>query len=158
MQAFHPAFHDKAIKMRAFHYIYVGATVMRSPRKSTDEQYKLIMEWCNNWVKQLRKLACYEIPAATGRDKLTAPVKQKVVKVDIVPDLVPVRQDSVLPTFRTYAPEYESEAVKVPIQIWIHDAVFRITNDGDPRFIRTFLGSAPDIRGSGAENNSGLPY
>ena len=83
--------------MRAFHYIYGGATIMRSPRKSADEQYALIMEcrssglsdqqWCMqhdinpgtfyNWVKRLRKKACYEIPAATGRDKLTAPIKQK---------------------------------------------------------------------------------
>ena len=58
---------------------------MRSPRKTADEQYELIMEcrssglsdqqWCMqhdinqgtfyNWVKRLRKKACYEIPAAT---------------------------------------------------------------------------------------------
>ncbi len=72
---------------------------MRSPRRTADEQYELIMEcrssglsdqqWCMqhdinpgtfyNWVKRLRKKACYEIPAATGREKLTAPVMQEVV-------------------------------------------------------------------------------
>ena len=94
---------------------------MKSPRRTADEQYELIMEcrssglsdqqWCMqhdinpgtfyNWVKRLRKKACYEIPAATGREKLTAPVKQEVVKVDIVPDPEPVRQDPSLPTVRT---------------------------------------------------------
>ena len=58
---------------------------MRNPRKSIDEQYALVIEcrssglsdqqWCMqhdinpgtfyNWVKRLRKKACYEIPAAT---------------------------------------------------------------------------------------------
>ena len=128
---------------------------MRSPRKTADEQYELIMEcrssglsdqqWCMqhdinpgtfyNWVKRLRKKACYEIPAATGRDKLTAPIKQEVVKVDIVPDPEPVRQDPVLPTVRTPALDYEPDTVAAPIEIRIHDAVLRITNDVDPRLL-----------------------
>lgn len=145
--------------MRAFHYIYGDATIMRSPRKSADEQYALIMEcrssglsdqqWCMqhdinpgtfyNWVKRLRKKACYEIPAATGRDKLTTPIKQEVVKVDIVPDPEPVRQDPVLPTVRTPALDYEPDTVAAPIEIRIHDAILRITNDVDPRLLSQIL-------------------
>ena len=76
---------------------------MRSPRKTADEQYALIMEcrssglsdqqWCMqhdinpgtfyNWVKRLRKKTCYDIPAATSKAGLTAAAKQDVVKVDI---------------------------------------------------------------------------
>ena len=60
---------------------------MRAPRVPVEEQYRLIMEcrksglsdhqWClnndinpgtfYNWVKRLRKKACYDIPSATGR-------------------------------------------------------------------------------------------
>lgn len=134
---------------------------MQTERRTADEQYRLIMEcrssglsdfqWCNehgikpgtfyNWVKRLRKKACYEIPAATGRDKLTTPVKQEVVKVDIVPDPKPIRQDSVLPTVRTPSLDYEpeAEAATAPIEIRIHDAVLRITNDVDPRLLSQIL-------------------
>ena len=79
---------------------------MRSPRRSANEQYELIMEcrssglsdqqWClqhdinpgtfYNWVKRLKAKKCYDIPPATGRDGLTASVKQDVVKVEILPD------------------------------------------------------------------------
>lgn len=68
---------------------------MRNPRKSIEEQYALVIEcrssglsdqqWCMqhdikpgtfyNWVKRLRQKACYDIPAAIGRDALTASVK-----------------------------------------------------------------------------------
>ena len=132
---------------------------MRSPRKTADEQYELIMEcrssglsdqqWCMqhdinpgtfyNWVKRLRKKACYEIPVATGRDKLTTPVKQEVVKVDIVPDPKPIRQNPVLPTVRTHALDYEPDTVVAPIEIRIHDAILRITNDVDPRLLPQIL-------------------
>ena len=64
---------------------------MRSPRRSANEQYELIMEcrssglsdqqWClqhdinpgtfYNWVKRLKDKKCYDIPPATGRDGLT---------------------------------------------------------------------------------------
>lgn len=78
---------------------------MRNPRKSIEEQYALVIEcrssglsdqqWCMqhdikpgtfyNWVKRLRQKACYDIPAATGRDALTASVRQEVVKEFMVP-------------------------------------------------------------------------
>ena len=58
---------------------------MKTQRRTADEQYQLIMEcrssglsdyqWCTehninpgtfyNWVKRLRKKACYDIPSAT---------------------------------------------------------------------------------------------
>jgi transposase-like protein len=67
-------------------------TVMQAKRKSADEQYELIMEcrnsglsdyqWCQehdinpgtfyNWVKRLRRKACYDIPPATGRGSYKA--------------------------------------------------------------------------------------
>ena len=132
---------------------------MRNPRKSIEEQYTLVIEcrssglsdqqWCMqhdinpgtfyNWVKRLRKKACYEIPVATGRDKLTTPVKQEVVKVDIVPDPKPIRQNPVLPTVRTHALDYEPDTVVAPIEIRIHDAILRITNDVDPRLLPQIL-------------------
>ena len=62
---------------------------MKTQRRTADEQYQLIMEcrssglsdyqWCTehninpgtfyNWVKRLRKKACYDIPSATGRGR-----------------------------------------------------------------------------------------
>ena len=79
---------------------------MRSPRRSADEQYNLVMEcrssglsdqqWClqhdinpgtfYNWVKRLRAKKHYDIPAATRQAGLTAAVKQDVVKVEILQD------------------------------------------------------------------------
>jgi transposase-like protein len=148
--------------MQAFHYINGGAVVMRSPRKSADEQYALIMEcrssglsdqqWCMqhdinpgtfyNWVKRLRKKACYDIPAATGHDSLTAPVKQEVVKIDIVPDPDPatVQQN---PTRTAEVPDAPMGLglgnTAAPIEICFNEAVLRITNDVDPRLLSQIL-------------------
>ena len=129
---------------------------MRSPRKSADEQYALIMEcrssglsdqqWCMqhdinpgtfyNWVKRLRKKACYDIPAATGRIGLTAAVKQDVVKVDIIPEQSPVFQDVTFPMNGNSKSVYSQSA---PIEIQMNDAVLRITNDIDPRLLTQIL-------------------
>lgn len=85
---------------------------MAAERKSTKEQYELICEcrasgltdyqWCRehninpgtfyNWVKRLRKKACYDIPAPIGRlDHSPAPT-QDIVKLEIIeePDVNPV--------------------------------------------------------------------
>ena len=144
--------------MQALYYIYGGAVIMRSPRKSIDEQYALVIEcrssglsdqqWCMqhdinpgtfyNWVKRLRQKACYEIPAATGRAGLTAPVKQEVVKVDIVPDPEPISKTSDQPVITNTSHNTEPEDT-VPIEIRIHDAVIRITNDVDPRLFTQIL-------------------
>ena len=130
---------------------------MNTPRRSADEQYALIMEcrssglsdqqWCMqhdikpgtfyNWVKRLRRKACYDIPAATRRENLTAAVKQDVVKVDIIPDPQTVPQAAVaLPQETGGVAEYLQPA---PIEIRMHDTVFRITNDVDPRLLAQIL-------------------
>ena len=131
---------------------------MRSPRKSADEQYALIMEcrssglsdqqWCMqhdinpgtfyNWVKRLRRKACYDIPAATNRAGLTTPVKQEVVKVDIIPDTEPAPSSAVLPTAVATPVGIDSPAV-APIEIRINEAVLRITNDVDPMLLSQIL-------------------
>ena len=131
---------------------------MRSPRKSADEQYALIMEcrssglsdqqWCMqhdinpgtfyNWVKRLRRKACYDIPAATNRSGLTTPVKQEVVKVDIIPDPDPSPSPAALPTAVTAPIGFDGPAA-APIEIRINEAVLRITNDVDPRLLSQIL-------------------
>lgn len=129
---------------------------MRSPSRSADEQYALIMEcrssglsdqqWCiqhdikpgtfYNWVKRLRKKACYDIPAATGRDRLTAAVKQDVVKVDIIPEAEPVTHTTALPLG---AGRTIDDLQSAPIEIRVNETVFRITNDVDPRLFAQIL-------------------
>ena len=132
---------------------------MRSPRKSADEQYALIMEcrssglsdqqWCMqhdinpgtfyNWVKRLRRKNCYDIPAATGRAGLTATVKQDVVKVEILSDDKP----SSNPGFFS-APDPVCElppSQTPPIEIQMHESIVRITNDIDPRLFAQILRS-----------------
>lgn len=128
---------------------------MRSPKRSVDEQYAIIMEcrssglfdqqWCMqhdinpgtfyNWVKRLREKACYDIPAATGRAGLTTAVKQDVVKVDIVPDKDPIPQASALPG----EGKPESFLQPPPIEIRINEAVLRITNEADPKLLAQIL-------------------
>ena len=76
---------------------------MNTQRRTADEQYQLIMEcrnsglsdyqWCTehdinpgtfyNWVKRLRKKACYDIPPANGRETYRATPKQEVVKLEV---------------------------------------------------------------------------
>ena len=75
-------------------------------RVNADEQYKLILEcrssgltdyqWCKNhginpgtfynWVKRLRKKACYDIPAPAGRDDFRPQEIQEVVPLMIIDD------------------------------------------------------------------------
>lgn len=89
---------------------------MNTQRRTADEQYQLIMEcrnsglsdyqWCTehdinpgtfyNWVKRLRKKACYDIPPANGRETYRATPKQEVVKLEVIPD-VPTVMDSKSP-------------------------------------------------------------
>ena len=73
---------------------------------SADEQYRLILEcrssglsdyqWCTehginpgtfyNWVKRLRKKACYDIPEPSGRNSYKPQAVQEVVPLLIVDD------------------------------------------------------------------------
>ena len=79
---------------------------MNTQRRTAQEQYQLIMEcrssglsdyqWCMehdinpgtfyNWVKRLRKKACYDIPPATGRNDYKPVPKQDVVKLEVIPE------------------------------------------------------------------------
>ena len=141
--------------MQAFHYIYGGTYYMRSPRRSADEQYALVMEcrssglsdqqWClqhdikpgtfYSWIKRLRAKACYDIPATTGPAGFTEPVKQDVVKVDIIPDKDPI---PVVPAL-TREDGYTPTSQPAPIEIRLHDAILRISNDVDPRLLAQIL-------------------
>ena len=134
---------------------------MRNPRKSADEQYALIIEcrssgltdqqWCMqhdikpgtfyNWVKRLRRKACYDIPEATGRAGLTAAVKQDVVKIEVLPDEKPsVVPDNVPDKFPAADTFLEMSSCQTPpIEIRMHEAVLRITNDVDPRLLAQIL-------------------
>ena len=131
---------------------------MRNPRKSIDEQYALVIEcrssglsdqqWCMqhdikpgtfyNWVKRLRQKACYDIPAANGRDALTASVRQEAVKVDIVPDQAPDKQQVLQPSQMDDAMKCDSTG-NVPIEIRTNEVIYRITNDVDPRLLSQIL-------------------
>ena len=133
---------------------------MRSPRRSAEEQYNLIMEcrssglsdqqWClqhdinpgtfYNWVKRLRARKCYDIPAATGRAGLTAAIKQDVVKVEILQDPSGHNHDAAISTNVTDT-ECTIHQMAAPIEIHLNEAVLRITNDIDPRLLSQILRS-----------------
>ena len=130
---------------------------MRNPRKTADEQYALIIEcrssgltdqqWCMqhdikpgtfyNWVKRLRRKACYDIPEATSRAGLTAAVKQDVVKIEVLPDEKPSAVPDKFPAADTFLEM--SSCQTPPIEIRMHEAVLRITNDVDPRLLAQIL-------------------
>lgn len=79
---------------------------MRAQRKSREEQYRLILEcrqsglsdyaWCQehgikagtfyNWVKRLRKVGGFDIPAPANRDTYGPGSKQDIVRVELVDD------------------------------------------------------------------------
>ena len=132
---------------------------MKSPRRSAEEQYNLIMEcrssglsdqqWClqhdikpgtfYNWVKRLRSKKCYDIPAATGRADLTAAVKQDVVRVEVLPDPPEHDHKTTIPSKVMDASRMLPEPAAVPIEIHLNEAVLRITNDVDPRLLAQIL-------------------
>ena len=94
---------------------------MKTQRRTADEQYQLIMEcrssglsdyqWCTehninpgtfyNWVKRLRKKACYDIPSATGRGGYKPALKPDVVKLEVISDHqnpgIPTVESTMLP-------------------------------------------------------------
>ena len=68
-------------------------------------------QWCTehninpgtfyNWVKRLRKKACYDIPPATGRGDYKPALKPDVVKLEVIPDHqnpgIPTVESTMLP-------------------------------------------------------------
>lgn len=76
--------------------ITMEVSCMKTQRRTADEQYQLIMEcrssglsdyqWCTehninpgtfyNWVKRLRKKACYDIPSAQDAAIISQPLNR----------------------------------------------------------------------------------
>lgn len=133
----------------------------RSQRISADKQYQLVLEcrssglsdhqWClehdinpgtfYNWVKRLRKKACYEIPKAAGRNDYHQDNPQEVVPVEIVPE--PMASISQSGTHAHAASLHicseDDSFMSAPIQIRIGSAQIGITNDVDPRLLLQIL-------------------
>lgn len=105
MPAFYYSIGARYYKCERF-TITMEVSCMKTQRRTADEQYQLIMEcrssglsdyqWCTehninpgtfyNWVKRLRKKACYDIPSATGRGDYKPALKPDVVKLEVIPD------------------------------------------------------------------------
>jgi transposase-like protein len=123
--------------------------LMHAKRMSADEQYKLIMEcrssgmtdyqWCiehdikpgtfYNWVKRLRKKACYDVPPAARRGRYAASAKQEVVKIELIDDCNPIEPTPVC-SRETYL--VNNTASDSAIEISIGSAVIKISNAVDP--------------------------
>ena len=129
---------------------------MRAARHTSDEQYQLIMEcrnsglsdyqWCTdhginpgtfyNWVKRLRKKACYDIPPAAVYGRCALPKKQEVVKLEILPDQ-PVQMKEQKEQF------YQPDQDRIPvIEISCGAAIIRITNDITPQLLSQVIRTA----------------
>lgn len=128
---------------------------MATVRRSADEQYKLIMEcrssglsdyqWCTehginpgtfyNWVKRLRKKACYSIPAPTGRTDYLPAAKQDVVKMEIIPDTI--LEPEVFDHKTSVNPI--SQTVPAPMTIRLGNASILLQNDVDPKLLEQML-------------------
>lgn len=126
---------------------------MKAQRRTADEQYQLIMEcrssglsdyqWCTehninpgtfyNWVKRLRKKACYDIPAATGRGDYKPALKQDVVKLEVIPDHQGVLIPSAGSTMRPV------EEPSPAIEIMFGNISIKISNDVDPKLLSQIL-------------------
>ena len=126
---------------------------MKAQRRTADEQYQLIMEcrssglsdyqWCTehdinpgtfyNWVKRLRKKACYDIPSATGRGDYKSNLKQDVVKLEVIPD----HQRSPIPSAgSTILPVKETSPA---IEIMFGNVFIKISNDVSPGLLSQIL-------------------
>ena len=121
--------------------------------KDPFEQYQLIMEcrssglsdyqWCTehninpgtfyNWVKRLRKKACYDIPSATGRGDYKPSLKQDVVKLEVIPD----HQNSVIPTVENTILPLEEPCPA--IEVMLGTVSIKISNDVDPKLLSQIL-------------------
>lgn len=123
---------------------------MSTPRRTANEQYQLIMEcrnsglsdyqWCTehdinpgtfyNWVKRLRKKACFDIPPANGRDTYKAAPKQEIVKLEVLPDIPAVMDSAPIETVQSFSSAIEIRSGTVSV---------RISNDVDPRLLSQII-------------------
>ncbi len=109
---------------------------MHAARKTTEEQYQLVLEcrrsgltdcdWCRKnginpntfytWINRLRKKACYPIPEPSAVPIPDSRPVQEVVKVDILPEKLPCKpfeqKNAFIPaqTVQTGAASIEIEA------------------------------------------------
>lgn len=132
----------------------------RAQRKSSDEQYKLILEcrssgmsdqqWClandinpgtfYNWVKRLRRTGAYEIPQPADKNTFTPAPKQEVVKLDILPDM----PEHVYPVSSEHT--FTDPVVTAPtIRITLGNLKIDLTNEADPRLLSQILRSVGGV-------------
>ena len=129
---------------------------MRAVRRTSDEQYELIMEcrtsglsdyqWCTdhginpgtfyNWVKRLRKKACYDIPPAAMYARCALPEKQEVVKLEILPE----QPAEVTEQKELFSPPGQDKAPVIEISCGA--ATIRITNDITPQLLGQVIRTA----------------
>jgi hypothetical protein len=106
-------------------------------------------QWCTehdinpgtfyNWVKRLRKKACYDIPSATGRGDYKPALKQDVVKLEVISDhqssAIPSAGSSILPV----------EETRPAIEIMFGTVSIKISNDVDPKLLSQVLKTVTGI-------------
>lgn len=129
---------------------------MRAARRTPDEQYQLITEcrnsglsdyqWCTdhginpgtfyNWVKRLRKKACYNIPPAAMYGRHAVPEKQEVVKLEILPE------NPVQMLTQKERPSIADHGMAPVIEISCGTAIIRITNDVSPQLLTQVISAA----------------
>ena len=132
---------------------------MQTVKRTADEQYRLIMEcrrsglsdfqWCNeqgikpgtfyNWVKRLRKKACYDIPPATGRGGYKPSEQQDVVKLEIVDQ--PVLHEETPQLLNTIPERTDTNRMATTAEIRLGSALIRLSNDIDPALVAQIIRS-----------------
>ena len=132
---------------------------MQTVKRTADEQYRLIMEcrssglsdfqWCNehgikpgtfyNWVKRLRKKACYEIPPATGRGGYKPSGQQDVVKLEIVDQ--PVLHEETPQLLNSLPGHADTNFMETTAEIRLGHSLIRISNDIDAALLAQIIRS-----------------
>ena len=132
---------------------------MNTQRRTAEEQYQLIMEcrssglsdyqWCTehginpgtfyNWVKRLRKKACYEIPPATGRNHYKPIPKQDVVKLEVIPEV----PETVFPGLEKR--DLLNPEIRPVVEIQTATLSIKISNDVDPKLLSQVIRSVTGI-------------
>lgn len=135
------------------------ATLVQTVRRTADEQYQLIMEcrssglsdyqWCSenginpgafyNWVKPLRKKACYDIPLAIGRGGYRPSEQQDVVRLEIVNQ--PVLHEETPQLLNTLPGYTDTNCMETTAEIKLGSALIRISNDIDPALLSQIIRS-----------------
>ena len=134
MPAFYYSIGARYYKCERF-TITMEVSCMKTQRRTADEQYQLIMEcrssglsdyqWCTehninpgtfyNWVKRLRKKACY------------------VVKLEVIPD----HQNPGIPTVESTMLPLEEPCPA--IEVMLGTVSIKISNDVDPKLLSQIL-------------------